>query len=61
MLCRFPCPNCQKTLLLDMPETTIFQTCTGCRVTLQLRLTPGGDVKAAVVDAQGQPIEKAKK
>jgi hypothetical protein len=44
-----------------MPETTIHQTCTGCRATLQLRLTPGGDVKAAVVDAKGQPIEKVKK
>lgn len=61
MLCRFPCPHCQKTLIIDMPETTIHQTCTSCRRTLQLRLTPGGDVKAAVVDAKGQPIEKAKK
>jgi hypothetical protein len=33
-----------------MPETTIHMTCSQTHQALELRLTKGGDVKAAVVE-----------
>lgn len=44
-----------------MPETTIHMTCATTHRALELRLTPGGDVKARVLDERGNPIESASK
>ncbi len=49
MLVRFECPACKGSHIFDMPETTIHMTCGNTREVLELRLTAGGDVKAAVV------------
>ncbi len=49
MLVRFDCPACKRSHSFDMPETTIHMTCSRTHQALQLRLTPGGDVKAAIV------------
>ena len=50
MLVRFECPACKGSHIFDMPETTINMTCGNTGKVLELRLTAGGDVKAAVVD-----------
>jgi hypothetical protein len=50
MLVRFDCPACGRSHSFDMPETTIHMTCSRTHKTLQLRLTKGGDVKAAIVN-----------
>ncbi len=50
MLVRFECPACGTHHSFDMPETTIHMTCARTHKTLELRLTAGGDVKAAVVE-----------
>ncbi|GIK16810.1 MAG: hypothetical protein BroJett003_17740 [Planctomycetota bacterium] len=50
MLVRFDCPACDRSHSFDMPETTVYMTCGGTGATLRLRLTSGGDVRAAVVD-----------
>ena len=47
---RFHCPACDGHHVFDMPETTIHMTCSATHRTLELRLTPGGDVKARVLD-----------
>jgi len=56
MLVRFDCPACKNSHSFDMPETTIHMTCARTGSVLELKLTAGGDVRAAVVDnhADGQ-------
>jgi hypothetical protein len=49
MQVRFKCPACKGTHIADIPETTIFLTCSRTNKALRLRLTAGGDVKSAVV------------
>ena len=49
MQVRFTCPACKGTHIADIPETTIFMTCATSHKAIKLRLTPGGDVKSAVV------------
>lgn len=53
MQVRFKCPACNGSHVFDMPETTIHMVCGTTRKTLQLRLTAGGDVKAAIVEGEG--------
>ncbi len=55
MQVRFKCPACDGSHVFDMPETTIHMVCGTTHKALQLRLTAGGDVKAAVLDADGVP------
>lgn len=52
MQVRFECPACGGHHWFDMPETTIYMTCSRTRKVLQLRLTGGGDVRAAIVDPE---------
>lgn len=54
MQVRFKCPACGGSHVFDMPETTIHMVCGTTHRTLQLRLTAGGDVKAAIVDGKGE-------
>jgi len=54
MLVRFDCPACHCSHVFDMPETTIHMTCAKSAKTLQLRLTKGGDVRAEIVNGDGQ-------
>ena len=61
MLVRFTCPACETTHSFDMPETTIHMTCGLTGTPVQLRLTAGGDVKSALLDDTGKPVETAKK
>jgi len=49
MQVRFTCPACNQTHIADIPETTIYMTCSRTHKALRLRLTAGGDVKSAVV------------
>jgi predicted RNA-binding Zn-ribbon protein involved in translation (DUF1610 family) len=56
MQVRFSCPKCKKTHITDIPETTVHMTCTACGSTLRLRLTPGGDVKTAVIGDDGVEV-----
>lgn len=57
MLSRFQCPACNGTHVFDMPETTIHMTCAQTGKVLELRLTPGGDIRSAVVsDEEGSPV-----
>lgn len=51
MLVRFDCPACKGSHSFDMPETTIHMTCSVTGEVIELRLTAGGDVKAAVLGA----------
>ncbi len=53
MQVRFKCPACKGTHIADIPETTIHMTCSRTNKALQLRLTPGGDVKSAILGADG--------
>ena len=50
MMVRFTCPACKQSHTLDMPETTIHMTCSRTSQAMQLRVTKGGDVKAAIVN-----------
>lgn len=50
MMVRFTCPACKQSHTFDMPETTIHMTCSRTNQALQLRVTKGGDVKAAIVN-----------
>ena len=50
MLIRFDCPACGGSHSFDMPETTIHMTCSRAHKVLELRLTKGGDVRAAIVE-----------
>ena len=50
MLIRFDCPACHGSHSFDMPETTIHMTCSRTHKAIQLRLTKGGDVRAAIVE-----------
>ncbi len=56
MQVRFKCPACKGTHIADIPETTIYLTCSRTNKALRLRLTAGGDVKSAVVDADGNVL-----
>lgn len=56
MQIRFVCPACKGTHVTDMPETTIHMTCSRTNKPLRLRVTPGGDVKSAVVDEHGKEM-----
>jgi len=56
MLTRFKCPACGGHHVYDMPETTVFATCSRTGKALQLKLGIGGDVKAAIVDGSGTPV-----
>ena len=62
MQVRFKCPACKGTHIADIPETTIFLTCSRTSKALRLRLTAGGDVKSAVVgennDHAGEEAEE---
>ncbi len=51
MQVRFVCPACKGTHVADIPETTIHLTCSRTNQALEIRVTPGGDVKSAVVGA----------
>ena len=53
MQVRFKCPACKGTHITDIPETTIYLTCSRSHKPLQLRLTAGGDVKSKVVGSDG--------
>lgn len=59
MQVRFVCPACKGTHIADIPETTIHLTCSRTRKALRLRLTPGGDVKSAVVGEDSDDFEEA--
>jgi len=60
MLVRFKCPACNGSHVFDMPETTIHMVCGTTRKALELRLTPGGDVKVAVLNGDGTVDPKRK-
>ena len=53
MMVRFTCPACKQSHTLDMPETPIHMTCSRTNQAMQLRVTKGGDVKAAIVGEAG--------
>jgi len=53
MLVRFDCPACGQSHSFDMPETTIHMTCSRTHQVMELRVTKGGDVRAAIVGAEG--------
>jgi hypothetical protein len=54
MQVRFRCPACNSTHITDIPETTVHATCARTHKAVQLRLTPGGDVKSALVGQEEQ-------
>lgn len=56
MQVRFTCPACRRTHVADVPETTIHLTCSTSHRVIRVRLTVGGDVKAAVV-GQGETAD----
>ena len=56
MLVRFDCPACGQSHSFDMPETTIYMTCSRTHKALQLRLTKGGDVRSAIVGENAQAM-----
>ncbi len=58
MLVRFDCPACDQSHSFDMPETTIHMTCSRTHKALKLRLTKGGDVRAAIVNAAEKSSDK---
>ena len=61
MLVRFSCPSCGRTHSFDMPETTIHMTCGRTGQPMELRLTPGGDVKSKVLqNRSGAPTADKK-
>jgi len=49
MQVRFTCPACNKSHVIDMPETTIHMTCSATGKHLELRLGLGGEVKSRIV------------
>jgi hypothetical protein len=56
MLIRFDCPACGGSHSFDMPEMTIHMTCSRTHKLLSIRVTPGGDVRANVVDDEGVAV-----
>lgn len=52
MLVRFDCPACSGSHSFDMPEMTIHMTCGQTHKVIELRLTKGGDVRAAIVETE---------
>jgi len=50
MLIRFKCPACNGQHVFDMPETTLYLTCSRTAKTVRVHLTSGGDVKSQVWD-----------
>ena len=61
MLVRFTCPSCGRTHSFDMPETTIHMTCGRTGQSVELRLTPGGDVKSRLLGEEGSAATTDKK
>ena len=61
MQVRFVCPACDETHVADIPETTLHMTCSKTGKAVQLRLTPGGDVKSQVVGEQEGVPESAER
>ena len=59
MLVRFDCPACGQSHSFDMPETTIHMTCSRSHQVMELRVTKGGDVRAAIVGAEGSKAAAA--
>jgi hypothetical protein len=59
MQVRFTCPACKQSHVLDMPETTIYMTCSQTAKALQLRLGLGGEVKATIVSEDSAPASAA--
>ena len=57
MQVRFVCPACDRTHVADVPETTIHMTCAVTHKVVRLRLTAGGDIKAAVVGQEQEAAE----
>ncbi|MBX3393917.1 MAG: hypothetical protein KF841_00975 [Phycisphaerae bacterium] len=53
MQVRFTCPACNKSHVLDMPETTVHLTCSQTGKHMELRLVGGGEVKARIIDEEG--------
>jgi hypothetical protein len=58
MQVRFKCPACKGTHITDIPETTIHLTCSRTNKPLELRLTPGGDVKSRIVGVNGEQADE---
>ncbi len=56
MLIRFDCPACGGSHSFDMPEMTIHMTCSRAHKTVAIRVTPGGDVRASVVNDDGVAV-----
>jgi len=54
MMVRFDCPACGKSHSFDMPETTIHMTCSRTHKAMRLKVTKGGDVRAAIVGEGGE-------
>lgn len=52
MQVRFKCPACGINHVLDMPETTIFLTCSRTGKHLKLKLGVGGEPKVTIVTDQ---------
>ena len=53
MMVRFDCPACGGSHSFDMPETTIHMTCSRTHKAMRLKVTKGGDVRAAIVGEGG--------
>lgn len=58
MQVRVDCPACGAVHVFDMPEGTVHMTCSRTHRVLECRLTPGGDVKTRLLDAQAAGEEE---
>lgn len=52
MQVRIDCPACGGVHVFDMPEGTIFMTCSRTGRAVQVRLTGTGDPKATLVEQE---------
>ena len=59
MMVRFDCPACGGSHSFDMPETTIHMTCSRTHKAMRLKVTKGGDVRAAIVGESGDVPSEA--
>lgn len=57
MMVRFDCPACGASHSFDMPETTIHMTCSRTHKAMRLKVTKGGDVRAAIVGDGGAAVD----
>ncbi len=57
MMVRFDCPACGASHSFDMPETTIHMTCSRTHKAMRLKVTKGGDVRAAIVGDGGATVD----